>query len=74
MPMNPTNIATRRDFLHTLLAACTSYAASTPLFAQGFPRDNAFQVRLSHLFSREGSQLRQILLADVPSAGSWIQH
>jgi len=67
--MNPTNSATRRDFLHTLLAACTSYAASTPLFAQGFPRDNAFQVRLSHLFTREGTQLRQILLADVPSAG-----
>ncbi|MEW5978315.1 MAG: glycosyl hydrolase-related protein [Acidobacteriota bacterium] len=64
--MNSLNITTRRDFLNLLLAACTSRAVSPSVLAQDLPRDNNFQVRLSHLYTREDNQLRQVLLVKVP--------
>ncbi len=56
----------RRNFLRTLLAACASSLPGSSTMAQVLPRDNPFQARLSHLYMREGSELRQVLLARDP--------
>jgi hypothetical protein len=57
---------TRRDFLQTMLAACASCSVGKSAMGQLVPRDNAFQVKLSHLYTRKGSQLQQILLVNIP--------
>ena len=63
-------IDSRRTFLRNLLVACASGISSSSALGQLLPRDNNFRVSLSHLYIQDGKQLRQILLADAPGAGS----
>jgi len=56
----------RRSFLRAMLAACASSLSYSSTLGQIIPSDNAFQAQLSHLYSREGNQLRQILLLNTP--------
>ena len=58
----------RRDFLRTLLAGCAVSFPYKSVNGQSLPSDNGFQAGLSHLYTREGNQLRQILLLNVPTA------
>jgi hypothetical protein len=51
-----------------MLAACASGAASSSALGQLIPSDNAFQAQLSHLYTREGNQLRQIILLNTPES------
>ncbi len=60
----------RRNFIRTLLAACASSLPCASTLAQVLPRDNPFQVRLSHLYMREGGDLRQVLLARDPGGAT----
>jgi hypothetical protein len=56
----------RRAFLRTLLAACASSLSYSSTLGQIIPSDNALQAQLSHLYTREGTQLRQVILLNVP--------
>jgi hypothetical protein len=49
-----------------MLAACASCSVGKTAMGQLIPRDNALQVKLSHLFTQKGNQLQQILLVNVP--------
>ena len=57
---------TRREFIRNLLAACGAGATGVLAVGQSLPRDNCFQAHLSHLYAREGKDLRQVLLVDAP--------
>jgi len=59
---------TRRDFIRNLLAACGACSTGVPAHGQSLPRDNCFHVHLSHLYAREGRDLRQVLLVEEPGA------
>ncbi len=59
---------TRRDFLRALLAACVSTFPYSSAAGQQLLSDNAFQAKLSHLYTRDGGQLRQILIVDAPGS------
>jgi len=63
-----THHQTRREFIGNLLAACGAGASRVLAVGQSLPRDNFFQARLSHLYSGDGKELRQILLVDAPGA------
>jgi len=58
----------RRSFLRALLAACASSLSYSSTLGQIIPSDNAFQAQLSHLYIREGNQLRQVILLNTPPA------
>ncbi len=58
---------TRRDFLRTLLAGCAVSFPYKSVYGQSLPSDNNFQAGLSHLYTREGNQLRQIIVLNVPT-------
>jgi len=58
----------RRSFLRAMLAACASSFPYSTTLGQIIPSDNAFQAQMSHLYTREGNQLRQIILLNVPPA------
>ena len=63
----------RRSFLRAMLAACASSLSYSSTLGQIIPSDNAFQAQLSHLYTREGNQLRQIILLNTPPAyGEWL--
>jgi hypothetical protein len=49
-----------------MLAACASSLSYSSAPGQIIPSDNAFQAQLSHLYTREGNQLRQIILVNLP--------
>ncbi len=53
---------TRRKFVQTVLSGCASSIPLVSAIGQILPSDNPFQVRESHLYSRDGAELRQILL------------
>jgi hypothetical protein len=55
----------RRSFLRAMLAACASSLSYSSALGQIIPSDNAFQAQLSHLYTREGNQLRQIILLNI---------
>lgn len=59
---------TRRQFIGNLLAACGAGASGVLARGQSLPRDNCFQARLSHLYTLEGKDLRQILLVEAAGA------
>jgi alpha-mannosidase len=56
----------RRRFLQGMLAACACSYPYPSFLGQQLPRDNSFQARLSHLYTREDGRLQQILLVQVP--------
>jgi hypothetical protein len=56
----------RRDFIRALLAASACSLPYASVLGQQFPRDNSFQARLSHLYTRKDGRLQQILLVDTP--------
>ena len=56
----------RRSFLRTLLAACASSLPYSSALGQVLPSDNAFQAQMSHLYVKEGNELRQIILVNTP--------
>ena len=49
-----------------MLAACASSLSYSSALGQIIPSDNAFQAQLSHLYTGEGNQLRQIILMNPP--------
>ena len=64
--MTNTNNMDRRDFIRALLAASACSLPYASVLGQQFPRDNSFQARLSHLYTRKDGRLQQILLVDTP--------
>ena len=56
----------RRSFLRAMLAACASSLPYSSTLGQVIPADNPLQAQLSHLYTKEGSKLRQIILVNVP--------
>jgi hypothetical protein len=56
----------RRSFLRAMLAACASSLSYSSTLGQIIPSDNAFQAQLSHLYTGEGNQLRQVILLNIP--------
>lgn len=65
-----TNSLDRRDFIRALLAASACSIPYSSILGQQLPSDNAFQARLSHLFTRTNGRLQQILLVDMPQGRS----
>jgi hypothetical protein len=64
------SLESRRAFIRTLLAACASSVPCSTALGQLLPRDNNFRARLSHLYTREGNELRQIILAETPEGSN----
>ncbi|MGA3328639.1 MAG: glycoside hydrolase family 38 C-terminal domain-containing protein [Terriglobia bacterium] len=58
----------RRSFLRAMLAACASSLSYSSTLGQIIPSDNALQAQLSHLYTKEGNQLRQVILLNTPPA------
>ena len=53
-----------------MLAACASSFSYSSALGQIIPSDNAFQAQLSHLYTRDGNQLRQIILLNMPPSAA----
>ena len=53
-----------------MLAACASGISYSSALGQILPRDNAIQAQMSHLYTGEGSRLRQIILLNAPSSAA----
>src|ERR1022692_524154 len=60
----------RRSFLQAMLAACASSVSYSSALGQIIPSDNAFQAQLSHLYTQDGNQLRQIILLNLPPSAA----